>query len=257
MTEEELKRFFAKHQIKATINHYISSKRAIYYATIGEDHLPALLFIHGSPASLIIYKDYFTDQELLKHFSLYAVDRFGYGVTNDGSESSVQKQAQVILPLAERIHRVHQPLIVVADSNAASIVCSLVMNHPQIVQALVFSPLLVSGLEKKHWLASLLHKTFLRNFISKKYLSATAEKKLHQHELNKMIMLSDKIQIPVFYLDSEKNSIIFSDNSNSAKNLLTNSPFLNVYFFKRGNQNVYYSYQKEIRNKILELYQML
>ena len=218
MTENELKRFFDKHNIKATINHYTALKRTIYYATIGEDHLPAILFIHGAPASMTIYKDYFTDQELLKRFSMYAVDRPGFGVTGGNAEPSIKKQAETIFPLAERIQRVHQPLIVMAGSYGVSVACRMVMDHPKMIQGMILvAPSLGPGLEKMYWVTPLLAKGFLSKLVSKEYRSASIEK---------MLGLWNKIDVPVFYLQSERDSIVYSSNAEFAKRHLVNSPFL-------------------------------
>lgn len=190
MTEDELKSFFERHSIKATINHYSAGKRTIYYATIGEDHLPAILFIHGAPASMTIYKDYFTDTELLGRFSMYAVDRPGFGVTNGKAEPSIKNQAEIISPLVERIHRVHQPLIVMAGSYGVPIGCRLVTDHPKMIQGLVLvAPSLGPGLEKMYWITPLMAKGFLSKFVSKEYQSASIEKMQHKKELEKMLPL--------------------------------------------------------------------
>jgi len=180
MTEGELKGFFKKHGIKATISHYTAQKRTIYYVTIGEDHLPAILFIHGAPASMTIYKEYFTDEELLKRFSMCAVDRPGFGVTGGSAEPSIQKQAAAIFPLAERIHRVHQPLIIVAGSYGVSIACRLVMDHPAIIQGLnLVAPSLGPGLEKMYWIAPFMARGFLSKIVSREFQSAGIEKMHH------------------------------------------------------------------------------
>lgn len=258
MTENELNEFFHRHNISATVNHYTALKRTIYYAAIGEDYLPAILFIHGSPASMIIYKNYFADEELLKQFSLYAVDRAGFGVTDGKPEPSIKKQAEMVVPLAERIHRVHQPLIIVADSYGASIACRLVMEHPQIVQSLVLiSPLLAPGLERMFWMTSLLHNTFLNKFISKEYQSATEEKIYQKKELSKMIPLWNKIDIPVYYLQSENDRLLYSSNADFAKKHLVNCPTLQFYFFKGRTKDVHSKQHQLIRNKILEMYQKI
>src|SRR5215216_7389968 len=188
MTEEQLYGFFQKNGIKATVNHYTANKRSVYYAVIGEDHLPSLLFIHGAPASMTIYKDFFKDGELLSRFSIYAVDRPGFGLSGAGEpEPSIQKQAEMIFPLAEQIHRVHQPLIIIAGSYGVSIACRLVMDHPGIIQGLVLvAPSLGPGLEKMYWVTPLLEKTFLRKFVSAEYQSATTEKYYHRQHLTKM-----------------------------------------------------------------------
>lgn len=205
MSEDQLKGFFDRHGIDATISHYTAIKRRIYYATIGKDHLPAILCIHGAPASMTIYKDYFTDEELLKQFSMYAVDRPGFGVTGGNAEPSIKKQAEMIFPLAERIQRVHQPLIIMAGSYGVPIACRLVMDHPAIVQGLVLvAPSLGPGLERMYWITPLLTKGLLSKLVSKEYRSASIEKMHHQKELEKMLPLWNKIDIPVFYLQSKK-----------------------------------------------------
>jgi pimeloyl-ACP methyl ester carboxylesterase len=259
MTEDELKGFFDKHGIKATISHYTALKRTIFYATVGEDHLPALLFIHGAPASMTIYKDYFTDEELLKRFSMYAVDRPGFGVTNSNAEASIQKQAEMILRLAESIHRVHQPLIIMAGSYGVSVACRLVMDHPPgIIQGLILvAPSLGPGLEKMYWITPLMAKGFLSKLVSKEYRSASIEKMHHKKELEQMLPFWNKIEVPVFYLQSENDPVVYPSNAEFAKAHLTASPFLKIHFFKGRKHNIDSKHHIEIRNKILQLLKML
>lgn len=258
MTEEKLKGFFEKHGIRATINHYKALKRMVYYATIGEDHLPAILFIHGAPASMTIYKEFFTDQELLKRFSLYAVDRPGFGLTNGPAEPSIKKQAEMICPLAERIHRVHQPLIIMAGSYGVSVACRLVMDFPGTVQGLVLvAPSLGPGLEKMYWVTPLLAKGFLSRLVSAEYRSASIEKMNHKKELQKMLPLWNKIKIPVFYLQSKKDPVVYPSNADFAKQHLVNAPFLQIHFFKGKKHNIDSKHHLEIRTKIFELLSML
>lgn len=229
MTEDELKGFFERHNIKVAINHYSASRRSICYATIGDDHLPAILFIHGAPASMTIYKDYYTDTELLDRFSMYAVDRPGFGVTDGKAEPSIKKQADIIFPLAERIHRVHQPLIIMAGSYGVPIACRLVTDHPKIINGLVLvAPSLGPGLEKMYWITPLMAKGFLSKIVSKDYRSASIEKMHHKKELEKLLPLWNKIDIPVFYLQSKKDNIVYSSNAEFAKEHLISVPFFEV-----------------------------
>lgn len=233
MTEEQLAKFFQKHGIRADINYYSVQKRNIYYAVIGEDHLPAVLFIHGAPASMTIYKNYFTDEALLKHFSLYAVDRPGYGVTDGQPEVSIRQQSEMIISLAKNIHRVHHPLLIVAGSYGASIACRMVMDHPGIVQGLVLiSPSLGPGLEKMFWFTPLIHTSFLRKWVSKENYSATEERIVHERELKKMLPLWNRISIPVFYLQSKNDRIVYPSNAGFAKKHLVKCSLPDIHFFK-------------------------
>ena len=258
MTENQLKGFFEKHGIKAVINHYNAISRTIYYATIGEDHLPAILFIHGAPASMTIYKDYFTDEELLKRFTMYAVDRPGFGVTGGNAEPSIKKQADIIYSLAEKIHRVHQPLIIMAGSYGVSIACRMVMDYPNIVQGLVLvAPSLGAGLEKMYWVTPLLTKGLFSKVVSKEYRSASIEKMNHKKELEKILPLWSKIDVPVFYLQSENDGVVYSSNADFAKKHLVHVPLLKIHLFKGRKHNIDSKHHLAIRNKIIELFKML
>jgi pimeloyl-ACP methyl ester carboxylesterase len=258
MTEGQLKGFFDKHGIKAVINHYDALHRTIYYATIGEDHLPAILFIHGAPASMTIYKNYFTDEELLKRFTMYSVDRPGFGVTGGSAEPSIKKQAQMIYSLAERIHRVHQPLLIMAGSYGVSIACRMVMDYPNIVQGLILvAPSLGPGLEKMYWVAPLLAKGVVSKLVPNEYQSASIEKLSHKNELQKMLPLWNKIEVPVFYLQSKNDGVVYSSNAGFAKERLNNVPFLKIHLFKGRKHNIHPKHHLFIRNKIMELFKML
>ncbi|HTM94168.1 MAG TPA: alpha/beta hydrolase [Flavisolibacter sp.] len=258
MSEDELRSFFDKHRIKAIINNHQVLKRTLYYATIGEDYLPAILFIHGAPASMTIYKDFFTDEELLKRFCMYAVDRAGFGVTDGRTEPFIKKQAEMIFPLAERIQRVHQPLIIMAGSYGVPIACRLVIDHPNVVQGLVLvAPSLGPGLEKMYWITPLLAKGFLSKVVSKEYKSASIEKMHHKKELEKMLPLWNKIDVPVFYLQSKNDSVVYPSNAEFAKQHLTGTPYLKIHFFKGRKHDIDSKHHLEIRNKLLELFKML
>lgn len=258
MSEDELKRYFERNNIKAVINSYTALKRTIFYATIGEDRLPAILFIHGAPASMAIYKRYFTDEELLKRFSMYALDRPGFGVTDGSAEPSIQKQAEMIFLLAERIHRVHQPMIIMAGSYGTSIACRLVMDHPKIIEGLVLiAPSLGPGLEKMYWVTSSVAKGFLSKLVSRQYKSASIEKMHHKRELEKMLPLWSKIDVPVFYLQSEKDNVVYSSNAEFAKQHLVNVPLLKIHLFQGKKHNIDSKHHLVIREKLLELLKLL
>jgi pimeloyl-ACP methyl ester carboxylesterase len=258
MTEDRLREFFRKQKIKARVDHYTAEGRQVGFAAIGADKLPALLFIHGAPASMTIYKDYFKDRELLKQFQLYAVDRPGYGISGEEPEPSLQKQAAMICPLAQRIHRVHQPLIIMAGSYGASVACRLAMDYPGLAQGLLLiAPSLGPGLEKMYWFTALLEKTPLKFLVSAESRSATEEKWIHKKELEQMLPLWSRINIPVFYLQADKDPLIYTSNADFAKKHLVNSPMLRMYFYPHRKHDITSAEHAAIRNKILELYRLL
>src|SRR5690348_5919598 len=78
-SDAELSKIFKDNNIPPTIGYYTALGRRLRYVSIGSDSLPTLLFIHGSPASMSLYRGRFTDKTILKTFHILAVDRPGYG----------------------------------------------------------------------------------------------------------------------------------------------------------------------------------
>jgi hypothetical protein len=59
--DEELKRIFAEQHINATIHYYNTHGRTLRYVSAGNDSLPVLLMLHGSPGSISFYSRRFSD----------------------------------------------------------------------------------------------------------------------------------------------------------------------------------------------------
>src|ERR1044071_1791737 len=106
MNDKELRAYFKENKIKGTIGYYKAGGRTIRYISVGNNSLPTLFFIHGAPASLSIYHNYYKDSLLLKTFKMYAVDRPGYGYSGVGlPEPSIQKQVEMIRPVIDSLNQ--------------------------------------------------------------------------------------------------------------------------------------------------------
>src|SRR5215213_1147302 len=107
ITDKQLEQFFRENNIKGSVHYYTAEGRKLRYIAMGEDHLPTLFFIHGSPANVIMYEDYYKDPVLKQNFKIYAVDRPGYGGSGYGQpEPSIQKQAAMIRPVIDGLNKI-------------------------------------------------------------------------------------------------------------------------------------------------------
>src|SRR5205085_11053964 len=101
------------------------------------------------------------------------------------------------------------------------------MDFPGVVQGMVLiAPSLGPGLERTFWVTPLLVKKFLKKLVPSGYKSASLEKLAHKRELSKMLPLWKRIDIPVFYLQSKKDPIVYVSNADFAKKNLTQVPLL-------------------------------
>ncbi len=259
LSDKELFTFFKKNNIPGAVHYYEADGRRMRYVSMGNDSLPTLLFIHGSPASLSIYTDYYKDTAFLHHFKMLAVDRPGYGYSGLGRpETSIQKQAAMIEPLLSQLQKAKRPVIIMAGSYGTSVACRLVMDFPSLVDGLVLvAPSVAPGEETIYTLSYAAANPAINWFIPRMIQSANAEKLSHEEELTKMVPYWKNIRIPVMYVQGEKDELIDTTNASFAKKHLTNAPFLSIQFVKDEPHFIAFSAQKLIKQKIFQMEALL
>jgi pimeloyl-ACP methyl ester carboxylesterase len=255
-SDATLRRQFRRKHIPATVHYFTANGRKLRYVSVGNDSLPALFFLHGSPGSLSFYDALFTDPLLLQTFKMYAVDRPGYGYAGLGDpEPSIQQQADMIRQIINSLHSVRHPVIIVAYSYGAAIACRLLMDHPAIADGLLLlAPAIQPGKEKYFWFTPLIEKPFIRQIIPRLFRSANTEKFHHAAELTKMLPYWNRIQVPVLYVQGEKDQWAYTSNADFAKSNLTNVPWLRIEMLKDRGHFFTYTEKEIIRQKVLELY---
>jgi pimeloyl-ACP methyl ester carboxylesterase len=258
-TDEHLQKFFTEHKVPATIKYRQDKERMIRYVVIGADTLPTLFMLHGAPSSLSIYEGYFTDTFFLKHFRMVAVDRPGYGGSGFGDpEPSIEKQSQILWPILDSVSRNNKPLMIVAGSYGTSVACRMVMDRPGIVDGMMLiAPSLAPGEEKVYWFTYIIDFPLVKWFIPRMFQSANTEKIHHQEELEKMIPMWNRVNIPVFYLQGANDRLIYTSNAEFAKTRMNNVPYLNIEFLKDRPHFFAFSDRMIIRQKIIDLYTYL
>ena len=253
ISDKRLYEFFSENNLNGSVHHYTAAGRQLRYISMGEDHLPGLFFIHGSPANVIMYEEYYKDPLLRKTFKMYAVDRPGYGGSGYGQpEPSIEKQAEMIRPVIEQVKR---PVIIVAASYGSSIACRLLMDHPDIADAaLMDSPAMAPGQEKQFRITPVIEHSFVRNILLGHHRSANTEKFHHHRELEKMLPHWHKIKVPIKYLQGKHDNMVYTTNADFARRHLTNVPYLQFRFFENRQHLTIMKETEAVRNEILELY---
>ena len=257
-SDQELRSIFAERKIEGQILYYTSRGRTIRYASVGNDSLPTLLMLHGSPGSMSYYSGRYADTFIQKHFKVFTVDRPGYGYSGLGDpEPSIQEQAEMIRPILDSLHKARHPIIVAGGSFGASIACRLAMDHPELVDGLVLTgPALGPGMEKMFWFTPIIEHWSIRWFIPRIFRSANTEKMYHKAELEKMLPLWKNIRVPVTYLQGEKDNIVDTTNAGFARQQLINAPYLDIRFIKGREHRLAQFEWPAIRECIMKVYQL-
>jgi len=257
-SDAELKQIFVEKKIDAKINYYTSHGRTLRYSSAGNDSLPTLLMLHGSPGSISYYSGRFADSVIRKHFKVYAVDRPGYGYSGFGDpEYSIQKQSEMIRPILDSLNKATHPIIVMGGSYGSSVACRLAMDHPELVDGLVLTgPSLAPGKETYFWFTHIIENASIRWFIPRLFKSANTEKVHHKAELEKMLPYWKDIRVPVFYLQGELDEIIDTSNAGFARQHLINAPYLDIQFIKNRHHRLAQFEWPAIRESIMKVYEL-
>lgn len=256
-SDEELNRIFNEQQIDASIHYYMAQGRRLRYVAAGSDSLPTLLFLHGSPGSISYYSRRYRDSSLQGSFRIYAVDRPGYGYSGLGMpEPSIKKQAEMIRPLLDSLHKVQHPVIIVGSSYGASIACRIAMDHPELVDGLVLTgPAIGPGRETYFAISPIIEHWSIRWFIPRIFRSANTEKMHHKEELEKMLPYWKNIRVPVYYLQGIDDDIVDTSNASFARQQMVNVPSLEIKFLD-GRKHLLARYEwQAIRTAILDIYE--
>ncbi len=253
-SEIEQKKYLLEHgQEEPTFASFESGNQKLHCIHVGNDSLPLVVLVHGSPGSSNAFLDYLSDTTLTKVAQVVAVDRPGYGYSNYGeTEPSLKKQAAVLKGILEKYHR--KNAILLGHSFGAPVIARMAMDFPDLVSGLV----IVAGsidpdLEPREWWRKPLN-WFLVRWILPKSLRVCNQEILPLYtELEKMLPLWKKITCPVTVIQGEKDDLVPRGNADFAEKMLVNSEKVDVQIIEGGNHFVLWSLRKEIIAKIIEL----
>jgi pimeloyl-ACP methyl ester carboxylesterase len=255
-SDKELEEIFRQRNIPASIHYYTSHDRKLRYISSGNDSLPVLLMLHGSPGSISYYAGRFADSAIKNTFRCYAVDRPGYGYSGFGDpEPSIRKQAAMIRPILDSLNHVKHPVIIVAGSYGASVACRMVMDYPHLVDGLVLTgPSLGPGLETYFWFTFIIEHWSIRWFIPRLFRSANTEKVHHRRELEEMLPYWKDIRVPVVYIQGINDNIVDTSNAGFARKHMTNAPWLDIRFVSNREHRLAQYEWPRIRQGIMDVY---
>ncbi|MBS1507800.1 MAG: alpha/beta hydrolase [Bacteroidetes bacterium] len=256
MSKSEIDTFFAKKEYKGNLHEYsIGKNRVINYLHVGDERLPLVIFVHGSPGSLSAFIDFMADTALLKRAQLISVDRPGFGDSNFGySEKSLKNQAAYLKPILEK-YKNNKPVILVGHSLGGPVIARMAMDYQSLVDGLV----IVAGsidpdLEPNEtWFRAPLATPFLSWMMPRSLRASNFEIYKLKPELQEMVPLWKNITCPVKVIQGNKDDLVAPANADFAKKMLVNAA--SVDFILKDNMNHFVPWQHPelIRQAVLEL----
>ena len=104
----------------------------IHYAKVGNDTLPTLFFVHGSPDGWIRYKNFMKDKDLLSKFRMIAIDRPGFGYSQFGDAKNLKDQSKLISWFVRSIKN-NKPIYAIGHSYGGPVIVQLQVDNQDLV----------------------------------------------------------------------------------------------------------------------------
>jgi predicted esterase len=256
-SDRDMFKNLATRKYKPKISYYDTLNRHIRYMEIGNDSLPTVIFVHGSPSSMNFFNNYFKDSTLLEHCKMVGIDRPGYGYSDFGNiEPSIEKQAKFLAPIVQRIKNKNKrkKTILLSSSYGGPIIAKIAMDNRKDVDGILFvAPALDPENEMRFWFNRPLDNKIIRFFMPKTFCMANDEKKVHAQELKKILNGWDNVQVKhVFYLQGDQDDIVSVKNLAFAKKQLKYANFKSELVPKRKHTLIYEE-EKLVKDRLLRL----
>jgi pimeloyl-ACP methyl ester carboxylesterase len=253
-SDSSQKEEFAKaHVALYTATIHVDGKH-IHYARTGNDSLPTIFFIHGSPGSWDAFEEYMKDSLLLKKFRMVSVDRPGFGYSDFGQAQHLDIQSHLIGPLFLNLFN-HKPMFLAGHSLGGPLVIKLDADNPGIFSGLVvISGSIDPGEEEPETWRPWLYKTSLNYLVPGAMRPANEELWYLKKDLVLLKNDFSKITCPVYFIHGAKDSWVPPENVKYGKKLLIHSPDVEEILIPGASHFIPWTKFNEIRTVLLKLY---
>lgn len=251
MSKSEVDNFFKGKMYPGIEHSYFVGRQKINYIISGNDSLPLVVFVHGSPGSLSAFIDFMDDTVLLEKTQMISVDRPGFGASNFGyAEPELVKQVAELKPMLEK-HKNNRPVYLVGHSLGGPIIARMAMDYPELIDGLIF----VAGsvdpdLEPNEWFRAPLATPFLKWMLPRSIRASNDEIYQLKPQLEEMKPLWSKITCKSIFIQGDKDELVPKENADFAKKMLVNAPF-EMVMYPDMNHFVPWSHPFLIENAIL------
>ena len=251
MSKSEVDQFFQGKMYPGLEYSYYVGRQRINYLVSGNDTLPLVIFVHGSPGSLSAFIDFMDDTVLLEKTQMISVDRPGFGSSNFGyAEPSIEKQVQELKPILEK-HKNKRPVFLVGHSLGGPIIARMAIDYPELVDGLIFVAASIDPeLEPYEWFRGPLATPFLKWMLPRSLRASNDEIYQLKPQLEEMIPMWSKITCKSIFIQGDQDELVPAANADFAKKMLVNAP-LETVMYPGMNHFVPWTHPFLIENAIL------
>lgn len=254
LTPKELEESFINQKLKPTEHQIEVLGKSINYAEIGNDSLPTVIFVHGSPGSWSAFEGFMKDDSLLMKVKMVSVDRIGFGYSDFGNgEESLQKQAAYLRPIVEKYKKQSKKVILVGHSLGGPMLARMAIDYPELIDNLVFVAASIDpNLEPARWYRYILNSAAIRYMIPRSFRASNHEILYLKEELELMLPYWQNIHQPSIVIHGTKDVLVHPKNANFASKMLKNAQKVEIWQIEGMNHFVPWSHPHLIKKAIFK-----
>lgn len=195
----------------------------IHFAKTGNDSLPTLFFVHGSPGSWDAFSVYMKDKDLLAKYRMISIDRPGFGYSQFGDAKNMQEQSEIISPLLTYIDN-KKPIYIIGHSLGGALAIKLAAENPNTFSGIVLLAASVSSTDEapEKW-RGLFAKSSLEYLLPGAFRPSNKELWAFKKDVTLLSKQFDAITCPVWIIHGDKDKFVPVANAAYAKRMLINA----------------------------------
>jgi pimeloyl-ACP methyl ester carboxylesterase len=229
------------------------NNRNIHYTKVGNDSLPTLIFVHGSPSSWTAFEDYMQDSALLFHYRMISVDRPGFGSSDFGEAVNLAEQSLLLLPIlvAEKNSK---PVFLAGHSLGGPLVVKMAADYPAAIKGVM----LISGsidpaLEPAEKWRNTAEKFPFSLMLPGAFKPSNTELIYFKKDVYALANDFAKITADVYLVHGEKDTWVPVGNVDYARTKLVNAAKVETLILQGGNHFIPWTRKKEIVNALIAM----
>jgi pimeloyl-ACP methyl ester carboxylesterase len=252
-SDKKAYRIFKKKNTPVTIYDTLINQQHIHYAITGNDSLPTLVFIHGSPGSWMNYATYMWDTTLLKKFRMVSIDRPGFGYSNFGEALHLQDQCNYILPVLQKI-KTQQPMILFGHSLGGPVVVQLAAMAPDMFYSIVVASgsIALAYEKKERWRTFMDRKPFYW-LLPGAFGPSNTEIVFLKKDLIPLEAAFEKVRCPVHFIHGDKDTWVPIENVGFGISMLKNAQQITSDTIVGAKHMLPWKNEKKLKSLLLNL----
>jgi len=245
---------FAKSNIILNTGTTQVDGKHIHYAFTGNDSLPTIFFIHGSPGSWEAFAEYMKDSLLLQKFRMVSLDRPGFGHSDYGQAQHLDVQSHLISKIFYQFAN-HKSMFLAGHSLGGPMVIKLAADNPDVFSGIVVISGSIDPAEEnpEKW-RPWLFNTPLNYFVPGAMRPSNEELWYLKKDLVYLEKDFSRITCPVYFIHGEKDTWVPPGNTVYGKKMLVNASKVEITLIPGANHFIPWSKFTEIRSVLLKLY---